>query len=100
VCKKFCLLDVAALSPGLHVVSLGMTRVELTAQVPAFDNLNDDSSPDVQETPSPKKDGGKRASSPPSTPGEFLCFSFALSSQALMIVLQMLPDLLLRFICR
>jgi hypothetical protein len=42
---------------------------ERTAQVLAFDNLDDDSSSDVRETPSPKKVGGKRASPPPSTSG-------------------------------
>jgi hypothetical protein len=78
---------------------LSVTRVERASQVPAFDNLSDDSSLDVHEIPSPKRVGGKHASPPPSVPGVFLCSRFALSPRALMTVLQMLPSLRLHSIC-
>jgi hypothetical protein len=97
--KKFCLLDVAALSHGVHVTVLDLTHVECPTRVPTFDNLGDNSLLDVRETTSPKRVGGKRASPPPSAPGEFLCFSFALSPRALMTDLQLLPSLRLRSIC-
>jgi hypothetical protein len=52
-------------SRGLHV-GLTMTHVEFTAQVLSFDNLSDDSSPNVRKIPSSKIVGEKRASPPPS----------------------------------
>jgi hypothetical protein len=55
VSKKVCLFDVAALSHGVHTVVLGVTHVERTSRVPAFDNLGDDSSPDVHDIPPPKR---------------------------------------------
>jgi hypothetical protein len=48
VSKKFHLLDVAASS---HAHAMG-TAVTHTARVSAFNNLGDDSSPDVREAPS------------------------------------------------
>jgi hypothetical protein len=75
VSKKFDLLDVAASSHGPCTVSVAATYV---AQVSVFDNLGDDSSPNVHKTPSPKRTGEKCASSPPSVSGEFLRFSFVL----------------------
>jgi hypothetical protein len=87
VSKMICLLDVAALSHGVHAMGLSMTHVEHAARVLAFDNLGDDSLPDVCETISPKRVGGKRASPLPLTSSVFLCFNFALSSRALMVVL-------------
>jgi hypothetical protein len=56
---------------------LSVTRVERASQVPAFDNLSDDSSLDVHEIPSPKRVGGKHASPPPSVPCVSLCSRFA-----------------------
>jgi hypothetical protein len=87
VSKMICLLDVAALSHGVHAMGLSMTHVEHAARVLALDNLGDDSLPDVCETISPKRVGGKHASPLPSTSSVFLCFNFALSSRALMVVL-------------
>jgi hypothetical protein len=67
VSKKFCLLDVAAPSHGLRGASLTTTRSgECAARVAAFDNLGDDSSPDVRKTPSPKRAEEKHAAPPPS----------------------------------
>jgi hypothetical protein len=83
VSKKFCLLDVAALSYRLHVGGLAVN----------------DSSLDVHETPSPKNTGEKCASPPPSSSGEFLCFAFALLPHALMTFLQVLPGFHLHWIC-
>jgi hypothetical protein len=74
VSKKFHLLDVAALS---QVRATGVVTTH-TAQVPAFNNLNDDSSPDVREAPSPGATMEKVASQPPSAYGEFLRFSFVI----------------------
>jgi hypothetical protein len=74
VSKKFCLLDVPALS---HAHAAG-TIATHTARVPAFDNLSHDSSPDVHKIPSPERMIEKRISLPPSMSGEFLCFSFAI----------------------
>jgi hypothetical protein len=70
VSKKFCLLDVAALSHA-RATSAVTTR---TARV-AFDNLGDDSSPDVHEAPSPETTMEKHVSPLPSVSGEFLRFS-------------------------
>jgi hypothetical protein len=42
--EKFCLLDAAALSHRLHIMGIATTRV---ARVLTFNNLSDDSSPDV-----------------------------------------------------
>jgi hypothetical protein len=80
VSKKFHLLDVATLSQG-HAEGVTMTR---TAQLPAFDNLDDDSSPDVLEAPSPGATMEKAASSLPLAPGEFLRFSFTILIMVLM----------------
>jgi hypothetical protein len=74
-------------------MGLTMTRVECASRVSAFDNLCNDSSPDIRETPLPKRVGAKRAYPPPSVSSEFLFCSFALSPRALMTVLQMLPGL-------
>jgi hypothetical protein len=75
VSKKFRLLDVVASSHELHATDVATTH---TARVPTFDNLSDDSLPDVRETPLSEKMIEKRTSPPPSISGEFLCFSFAL----------------------
>jgi hypothetical protein len=57
VSKKFCLLDAPSSSHGPRDSGLATTKVgERTARVVAFDNLGDDSSPDVRETPMPPKD--------------------------------------------
>jgi hypothetical protein len=70
VSKKFCLLDVAAPSSGLRGAGLTMTRAgERVARVVAFDNLGDDSLPDVRKTPSPMRAGEKRATPPSSISG-------------------------------
>jgi hypothetical protein len=72
VSKKFCLLDVVASS---HAHAVG-TTVTHTAQVPAFNNLGDDLSPDVCKTPSLEWTTEKRVSPSPSVSGELLLFSF------------------------
>jgi hypothetical protein len=54
------------------------------AHVMAFENLSDDSSPDVPKTLSPKRTGEKRPTPPPSLSGWFLRCIFALFWQALM----------------
>jgi hypothetical protein len=54
VSKFFCLLDAPSSSHGPHDEALAMTKVgECAARVVAFDNLGDDSSPNVHETPLP-----------------------------------------------
>jgi hypothetical protein len=66
--KKNFLLDVAAPSHGVCGASLSMARAgERATRVPAFNNLGDDSSPDVRKTPSPKMVGERCASPLPST---------------------------------
>jgi hypothetical protein len=67
--------------------------------VSAFDNLDDDSSPDVHRTPPPKKTEEKRVFSPPPASDEFLRLSFVLLRQALMTALHVLPDFRPRWIC-
>jgi hypothetical protein len=68
VSKKFRLLDVAISSHAhAHI-----------AQVPAFDNLDDDSTLDVHKTPSPERMTEKRVSPQPSASREFLRFSFTI----------------------
>jgi hypothetical protein len=67
-----------------------MTHVRCTAQVPTFNNIGNDSSPDVCESPSPKKTGEKCSFPPPQASGKFLRFSFALLPRALMTILQVL----------
>jgi hypothetical protein len=52
VSKKFCLLDVAASS---HARAVSATATNI-ARVPAFDNLGNDSLPDVRKTPFTGKD--------------------------------------------
>jgi hypothetical protein len=70
VSNFFCLLDVVALSHGLHAVGLAMTHIgECTARVVAFDNLSDDSSPDARRVFSPKNVGEDRASTVSSVSG-------------------------------
>jgi hypothetical protein len=98
VSKKFHLLDVATLSQG-HAGGVMMTH---TAQLPAFDNLDDDSSPDVPEAPSPGATMEKAASSPPLASGEFLRFSFTILIMVLIdgFFLQTLPGLRLCWIFR
>jgi hypothetical protein len=90
VSKKFCLLHVAASSQA-RAAGVATTH---TARVPAFDNLGDDSSPDVREVPSPGATMEKPASPPPSTSGEFLRFSFMILTTSLDdFFLQALPGL-------
>jgi hypothetical protein len=72
VSKKFCLLDIAALSHA-HVVGATATR---TTRVPALDNLSDDSSLDVHEAPSPGRMMEKPVSPPPLMIREFLHFGY------------------------
>jgi hypothetical protein len=96
VSKKFHLLDVVASSHELHAMGITTTR---TTQVPAFDNLGDDSSPDVRKTPSPAKTVEKHASPPPSVSSKFLGFSFTLLPRALISTLQMLPGFCPRWFC-
>jgi hypothetical protein len=74
VSKKFCLLDVAASS---HTRAAG-TVATRTALVLAFNNLDDDSSPDVHVPPSPGKTMEQPGSPPPSVSSEFLRFSFVI----------------------
>jgi hypothetical protein len=74
VSKKFRLLDVADSSHGPYTIGVASTHA---AQVPAFDNISDDSSPDVHKTASSKKTVEKHASPPPSVYGESLHFSLA-----------------------
>jgi hypothetical protein len=69
VSKKFHLLDVADSSHGLHAAGIAATHA---AQVLAFDNLDDDSLPDVRKTPSPAKMVEKRVSLPPSVYDNYL----------------------------
>jgi hypothetical protein len=77
--KKFHPLDVAALSQS-HTAVIVMTR---TTQVPAFDNLSDDSSSDVREAPSQRATMDKHTSTPPSASGEFLYLSFIILTTGL-----------------
>jgi hypothetical protein len=93
VSKKFCLLDVAAPSRRPLTGGATVTRIERAARVPAFENLGDDSSPNVRKTPSPKRIAERRASPLPSMSDEFFLY-------ALITVLQELPDFRLRWICR
>jgi hypothetical protein len=51
---------------------------ERTARVVAFDNLGDDSSPDVRKTPSPKRTGEKHLAPLSSLFGWFLHCIFTL----------------------
>jgi hypothetical protein len=74
VSKKFCLLDVATSSQRLPSRGLTMVRVERPAHVPAFDNLGDDSLPDVHKARSPERTVEKCTSPPPSMAGEFFSF--------------------------
>jgi hypothetical protein len=69
VSKKFHLLDVTTSFHGLHAVGVAVTHA---ARVPAFDNLGDDSLPDVRKTPSPAKMVEKRVSLPPSVHDNYL----------------------------
>jgi hypothetical protein len=97
VSKKFHLLDVAASS---HT-NTACTTTTHTAWVPAFDNLGDDSSPDVHEAPSPGKTMEKPVSLPPLVSGEFLRFSFEIFTMGPdNFILQTLPSLHPHQICR
>jgi hypothetical protein len=90
VSKKFHLLDVAA-SFHAHVTGAAMT---CAAQVPAFNNLGDDSSPDVHEAPSLGNTMEKPVSPPPLVSGEFLLFNFVIFTVGPDdFILQTLPDL-------
>jgi hypothetical protein len=90
VSKKFHLLDVAA---SCQACAVGVTTTR-TAQVSAFDNLGDDSSPNVHEAPSLGATMEKPVSPPPSVPGEFFCFSFVILTAGLDdFFLQTLPSL-------
>jgi hypothetical protein len=73
VSKKFHLLDVVGSSHEPHAAGIVRTHA---AQVLTFNNLGDDSSPDVRKTPSPVKTIERCASPPPLVSGEFLCFGF------------------------
>jgi hypothetical protein len=75
VSKKFRMLDVVASSHGPRAMGVTVTRA---ARVPAFNNLSNDSSLDVRNTPSPERMREKHASLPPSVSGEFLLCSFML----------------------
>jgi hypothetical protein len=55
---------------------MGITATH-AAQVLAFNNLGDDSMLVVHQTPSPIRTIERRASSPPSVSGEFLCLNLA-----------------------
>jgi hypothetical protein len=88
VSKKFHLIDVAAPSHRPHAAGATTTH---TARVLAFDNLDDDSSPDVHKTSSQEKTVEKHASPSPSISGEVLHFSFALLPRALITALQIQP---------
>jgi hypothetical protein len=68
VSKKFRLLDVASSSDELQTADVTLTHA---ARVSAFNNLNDDASPDVCKTHSPAKMAEKCASPPPSVSGGF-----------------------------
>jgi hypothetical protein len=83
ISKKNCLLDVAVVSHGLCGVDATMTH---TARVLTFDNPDDDSSPDVRKTPSPKKAGEKRTSPPPSMSGYFCMLASPCLAWALMTI--------------
>jgi hypothetical protein len=64
VSKQFCLLDAPSSSHSLRDGGPAVTKVsERTAHVVAFDNLGDDSSSDVRETPLPQE--SKELPSPP-----------------------------------
>jgi hypothetical protein len=89
VSKKFHLLGVLASSHGLHTIGAVVT---LIAQVPTFDSLGDDLSPDAQKNPSPTKMVEKCVSPSPSVSDEFLRFTFALLPRTLITVLQVLPS--------
>jgi hypothetical protein len=90
VFKKFHLLDVADSS---QACTTGITMTH-TTRVSAFDNLSDDSSPDVCEAPSPGATMEKLASPPPLASGEFLRFNFAILTVGLdELFLQTLPGL-------
>jgi hypothetical protein len=84
ISKKFCLLDVAASSQGLHAEGITITYA---ARVPAFNNLGDDSTRDVRKTPSPVRTVERHASPPPSVSGKFLHFSFTLLPWTLITIL-------------
>jgi hypothetical protein len=75
VFKKFRLLDVAASSHKPRTVGVATSRA---ARVPTIDNLDDDSSPEVCKTPSPKQTIEEHTSPPPLVSSKFLCFSFTL----------------------
>jgi hypothetical protein len=79
VFKKFRLLDVVASSQA-RATGISTTH---TTQVLAFNNLDDDSSPNVLEAPSPRAAMEKHASPPPSAFGEFLRFNFAIVTMGL-----------------
>jgi hypothetical protein len=87
VSKTICLLDAVVPSLKLPTRNIAMTHVGRVARVPAFDNLGDDSSPDVHKTPSPKRNMEKRMCPLPSTSGEFLLFKFHLFPHALITFL-------------
>jgi hypothetical protein len=75
VFKKFRLLDVAASSHRPRTMGVATSRA---ARVPTFDNLDDDSSPEVCKTPSPKQTIQEHTSLPPLVSSKFLRFSFTL----------------------
>jgi hypothetical protein len=74
VSNFFCLLDVSASSHGVHDEGPDMAySCERAARMMAFDNLGDDSLPDVHKIPSPKGAGEKRPAPLSSISAWFLC---------------------------
>jgi hypothetical protein len=69
--------DNVAAASHAHAHAAGAT-VTRTARVLTFDNLGDDSSPDVRKTPSLERTAEKRVSLLPSVSGGFLRFSFVI----------------------
>jgi hypothetical protein len=96
VSKKVRPSDVAASSQGPHAMGATMTRA---ARVPVFDNLGDDSSPDVHKTTSPTMMIGKCTSPPPSVSGELCLLGSYFLLRARQVLLQILPGLRPHSIC-
>jgi hypothetical protein len=85
VSKFFCLLDVPASTHEIRdkgpAVAYGG---ECVAHVMAFDNLGDDSLPDICRTPTPRRTGETHPAPPPSLSGWILRCIFTLFWQTLM----------------
>jgi hypothetical protein len=79
VSKKFYLLDLPGSSHGPHDEDRVVNKVhECTARVMAFDNLGNDSSPDIQRAPSPRVTEKVPPPPPSFMPGEFVCYTIIL----------------------